>query len=231
MTSYRAASSGTGSTRGRQTTDNGTTRFAYGGDFGDQANDANFNINGLVFPDRTPSPDLTEYKKVIEPVTLREADLNSGAVTVENRYDFRTLDHLDASWRLLADGVVSQSGCVSLPSIGPGEEVTVEVPIEADRLDADVKNVLIVDLSLAHDTAWAERGHTVATGEFELLHGDCPATPSNGVSAPLDCERTHDGIIVSNPHFKLVFDDMFGVIDSFAYHGREVLEIGPSVGL
>ena len=32
--------------------------FAYGGDFGDQPNDANFVINGVVGPDREPHPGL-----------------------------------------------------------------------------------------------------------------------------------------------------------------------------
>jgi len=47
---------------------NGKTWFAYGGDFGDMPNDANFCIDGLVFPDRIPSPGLIELKKQIEPV-------------------------------------------------------------------------------------------------------------------------------------------------------------------
>ena len=34
----------------------GRTRWAYGGDFGDQPNDKQFCINGLVFPDRSPHP-------------------------------------------------------------------------------------------------------------------------------------------------------------------------------
>ena len=42
--------------------------FAYGGDFGEPLHDGNFVADGLVFPDRTPSPGLIELKKVFEPV-------------------------------------------------------------------------------------------------------------------------------------------------------------------
>ena len=35
-------------------TQEGRTYWAYGGDFGDEPNDTNFCINGLVWPDRTP---------------------------------------------------------------------------------------------------------------------------------------------------------------------------------
>ena len=59
----------------RQETPHGTERYAYGGDYGDEPNDANFNINGLIFPDRRPSPGLIEYKKVLEPVFVEAIDL------------------------------------------------------------------------------------------------------------------------------------------------------------
>ena len=48
-------------------------RFAYGGDFGEPLHDGNFVADGLLFPDRTPSPGLLEFKKVIEPVRISGA--------------------------------------------------------------------------------------------------------------------------------------------------------------
>ena len=44
--------------------------FAYGGDFGEPLHDGNFVADGLLFPDRTPSPGLIELKKVFEPVRI-----------------------------------------------------------------------------------------------------------------------------------------------------------------
>ncbi|MFW5985766.1 MAG: glycoside hydrolase family 2 TIM barrel-domain containing protein [Halanaerobiales bacterium] len=46
----------------REIDEDGRQWFAYGGDYGDRPHDAQFNINGLAFPDRTPSPGLIEYK-------------------------------------------------------------------------------------------------------------------------------------------------------------------------
>ncbi|WP_408960263.1 glycoside hydrolase family 2 TIM barrel-domain containing protein [Natrinema sp. 74] len=219
----------------RQTADDGTEWFAYGGDFGDEPNDANFNINGLVFPDREPSPGLAEYKKVIEPVVLREAALEHGELTVENRYDFRSLEHLSASWRVLADGRVVESGRLPLPSVAAGEAATVAVPVDADGLDADAEHVLSVDVSLAAETAWAPRGHTIATGQFELTErrteADSALRSTTGVSAPLTCDVTDEEIRVSNGQFDLTFDRTFGVIDSLTFQNRSLLESGPSVGI
>ena len=46
-----------------QTTPDGSRRWAYGGDFGDEPNDKQFCINGLVFPDRSPHPAMEEVRQ------------------------------------------------------------------------------------------------------------------------------------------------------------------------
>ena len=46
--------------------------YAYGGDFGEPLHDGNFVADGLLFPDRTPSPGLIELKKVFEPVRISD---------------------------------------------------------------------------------------------------------------------------------------------------------------
>jgi len=213
----------------RQTTGDGKEWFAYGGDFGDEPNDANFNINGLVFPDRTPSPGLTEYKKVIEPVELEAVDLDHGEIVVRNRYDFRDLGHLTANWRVEADGEVVESGSLSLPDTPAGDSETVAVPVDTeDRGDAEY--LLTIEVVLIGGTAWAEAGHTVATGQFELPGSGEPAMPILQ-SGPLSCEQTDDGVVVAGPEFELVFDEIYGVVDSLTYRGKELLTDGPRAGL
>ena len=46
----------------------GRPLWAFGGDFGDAPNDANFCINGIAFPDRTPHPTMLEAKALSQPV-------------------------------------------------------------------------------------------------------------------------------------------------------------------
>ena len=46
----------------------GRTRWAYGGDFGDEPNDGNFVLDGLVWPDRRPKPALFEHRQLAAPV-------------------------------------------------------------------------------------------------------------------------------------------------------------------
>lgn len=47
---------------------NGTKQWAYGGDFGDEPNDLNFCLNGIIWPDRTPHPAVHGNKSIIEQI-------------------------------------------------------------------------------------------------------------------------------------------------------------------
>ena len=78
--------------------------WKYGGDFGDQPNDANFCINGLVWPDRTPHPALNEFKKLVQPFKALSFDASSGALEIHNQRDFLDLGDIRLEWQLEVDG-------------------------------------------------------------------------------------------------------------------------------
>lgn len=153
--------------------------FAYGGDFGEELHDGNFVCDGLLFPDRTPSPGLIEYKKVIEPVRI-EAGTSAGMVRIGNGYDFAGLDHVEFVWSHEVDGEVRGSGPLTVPDLAPGAHTEV-------RLPGDGAGVWTVRALLAEDTAWAERGHEVAWGQVEVDAG-VPAAAAVG-SRPEAGER------------------------------------------
>ncbi|NEB74031.1 DUF4981 domain-containing protein [Streptomyces sp. SID14478] len=101
--------------------------YAYGGDFGEELHDGNFVCDGLLFPDRTPSPGLIEFKKVIEPVRI-EVDAAAGTARVTNRYDFRDLAALSFAWSHRADGEALREGALTVPPLDPGESAEVKLP-------------------------------------------------------------------------------------------------------
>ena len=49
----------------------GTTRWAYGGDFGDTPNDGDFCVDGLNWPDRRPKPAMWEHHAIASPGARR----------------------------------------------------------------------------------------------------------------------------------------------------------------
>ena len=77
-------------------------------------------------PDRTPSPGLLEYKKVVEPVRLLAR--GSHELRVENGYEVRDLSHLRFDWVLEEEGQPVERGSIEVPATAPGEASVVALP-------------------------------------------------------------------------------------------------------
>lgn len=210
----------------RRRTEDGREYFAYGGDFGDQPNDGNFVCDGLIFPDRVPSPGLVELKKNIEPVKLEAVDLASGRFRVINRYDFRDLSHLHLSWTLTADGAVVRSGSLPTPEVAPGSSVEIEVPLEASALSPGKKHYLTLSFTLSGDETWAERGHEVAWAQFEVPAPEGVAPPTAALPR-LDVQENGTVVRVSGPDFAIDFDRVHAVISEWIVNGVRIMNRGP----
>ncbi|MEU6218777.1 glycoside hydrolase family 2 TIM barrel-domain containing protein [Streptomyces sp. NPDC047022] len=146
--------------------------FAYGGDFGEELHDGNFVCDGLLFPDRRPSPGLIEYKKVIEPVRIESEGCSSGTVRIRNAYDFADLSALTFEWSFQVDGESLGSGTLPVPALGPGESAEVKLPDPPDAPAGEAQ--WTVRALLASDTAWGPRGHQVAWGQFPVMARTVP---------------------------------------------------------
>jgi beta-galactosidase len=87
--------------------DEGKIFWVYGGDFPGNENyhhDENFCCNGLVSPDRTPHPGLSEVKKAYQYIHFLPKDLEKGIVTLKNLYDFTNLSNYHFKWEMLRNG-------------------------------------------------------------------------------------------------------------------------------
>ncbi|MFL5802194.1 MAG: glycoside hydrolase family 2 TIM barrel-domain containing protein [Roseiflexaceae bacterium] len=217
----------------RRTTPDGRAYFAYGGDFGDQPNDGNFVCDGLLFPDRTPSPGLIEYKKVLEPVLVEALDLGdrTARLRVQNRYDFLTLDHVHASWQLTEDGAIIAAGPVALPEIQPGASATIEIPYTLPASLPGAVYHLTLRFRLGQPTPWAEAGHELAFAQFELpTAAPAPAVVLSGM-APIRCDQDDVRLRLAGGETELIFDTARGVIDHWSFAGWPLLAAGPSLSL
>ncbi|GAX79960.1 hypothetical protein CEUSTIGMA_g7399.t1 [Chlamydomonas eustigma] len=115
--------------------------WAYGGDFGDAPNDAQFCCNGLLFPDRAPKPALLEAKSVMACLEFLWASAQGGAgpapssglpgmswdqkmrLRVLNHYDFLSSSHLELQWRLLVDGLPAQDNLGGWTALKPNPNI------------------------------------------------------------------------------------------------------------
>ncbi|MFJ8752595.1 glycoside hydrolase family 2 TIM barrel-domain containing protein [Streptomyces sp. NPDC102441] len=176
----------------RRTDENGREYFAYGGDFGDSPNGGTFCIDGLLFPDRTPSPGLAAYKKAIEPVGI-DIDPEAGRIRVRNRHDVRDLSHLRFGWTLETDGVHLAEGGLEVPPVAARQEADLALPAlpklpapPAGRSGPSGETWLTVRAVLAADELWGPAGHEVAWTQSRVRAaaprpGQLPQAPAVGV--------------------------------------------------
>ena len=213
-----------------KTDEKGVRYWAYGGDFGDTINDMNFCINGLIFPDRTVHPPMVEFKKLIQPVGFRAADLLNGMVEITNKHDFVTLAHLAGEWELSVDGAVVQRGLLPTMSTRPGFSEVVYLPYSQPRLPAGAEAFLTLRFKLAADTAWGESGHEVAWEQFKLpIAAPQPVLlPTAGMPA-LDVRESADAITVVGQDFEIAFDRATGAICRYTYKGTSLMQTGPAL--
>jgi beta-galactosidase len=159
----------------RTHTADGREFYAYGGDFGEPLHDGNFVADGLLFPDRTPSPGLHELKKVVEPVRISGAP--DGAVRIDNLYEVLDLSHLRFEWALEEEGVAAATGQLKVPAVGPGATTTVPLP---DLPPADRESWLTIRAVLVTDQPWAAAGHEIAWAQVLIT----PARPTPAQDSP-----------------------------------------------
>ncbi len=211
----------------RQWTEDGKEYFAYGGDFGEFPHDGVFICDGLIFPDRTPSPGLIEYKKVIEPVQVEAVNIKKGKFKITNRQDFRGLDNLQLSWSVTSDGMVVRSGAAPVPDVAAGETAEFDLAYDARGISGEC--YLTLSFVLAHDETWAERGHEVAWSQFKLSSTvqSAPSYPTDRSDLPLTVDESDLYIRVSGVDFDFLFDRVRAVVLGWESNGQTLLNDGP----
>jgi beta-galactosidase len=152
----------------------GTTRWAYGGDFGETPHDGNFCIDGVVFPDRTPKPALWEHHALAAPVrvTATPDDLAAGRVQVRNHHDVRDTSWLRAAAELAVEGEVVHAVDLPVPALAPDEEAVVAIPGWPGLPAGEGEAWLTVRFVTAGAEPWAEAGHEVAWAQLPVREGE-----------------------------------------------------------
>jgi beta-galactosidase len=212
----------------------GRVDWAYGGDFGDQPNDANFCINGMVGPDRTPHPAMCEWKKIAQPLRVEAVDLRRGRIRIRNRMDFTRLSWLRGSFELSADGHVVQRGRLPRLDLEPGESRTLSLSLRRERLYGEA--YLTLRFFSRQASAWAERGDEIA---WEQLPVPLPARRSvkgrktRSAYSPTDptISRNGDGgtAEISVGPIRARVDLAEHRLQSITAAGREVFEEAPAL--
>jgi beta-galactosidase len=148
----------------------GSTRWAYGGDFGDAPNDGNFCADGLVWPDRTPKPALWEHRALAAPVAI-VFDPRTDRLSVTNRQDVADLSWLRAEWELAVGGDVVASGSIVPLDVGPGQTVELVLPGIPDNARELGDTWLTTRWRTVRERSWAPAGFEVCALQVSVGAG------------------------------------------------------------
>jgi beta-galactosidase len=152
----------------------------YGGDFGEPVHDGNFITDGLMFADRTPSPGMTEYAKIVEPIRLTGG---GSELYLHNTYAFTTFS--GNLWlRVEADGDLVTEIDVPVSGVGPGEHAAIPITLPDLPTGATVSVTVTATLD-DHGSGLLPPGHVVGRTQYLVTEGPEEAghagsTPSGG---------------------------------------------------
>lgn len=212
----------------RQKDKKGNEYFAYGGDFGDEPNNSNFVIDGLVMPDRIPSPGLIELKKIIEPIKVEALDLQKGRLLIHNLYDFMALDHCLLTWNITKEDTIVKSGCTELCDFRSKQKKEIILDYNMpDITDSRCDYWLNLSFVLKNKTSWADMGYKIAWNQFKIFEGK--NEPEKIDEKLLTVREENNEIIINGMNFKICFNKIYGNITKWQYNGIDLLIDGPKL--
>jgi len=198
--------------------------------------------DGVVYADRTPQTDFWVMRKVYAPVQFKEAKVerklqgDAGYVvtlSVENRYDFTSLDQITLGWKLWQNGQVSDAGEQVLKAPPHGIEA-LEFEILDPGASADGTDFLMLELECRDQADRIVNEETVLLSEpleaMDLLNRspDCP-DPAD-VSSPV-LEVGGKVVTVTYDTGRLILNKTSGVASLVDRFGRTVVSgIYPRAG-
>ena len=123
-------------------------------------------MDGLCDSLHNPGPGLSEYSQAIQPVQVLGA--RGLEITIANRYDFLTLDHLKCTWDIISDRNQIIGHGVHIPKgIKPHTQATLVLMGDMPRTLA-AGAFLELEFRQESPTPWAPTGHTVARAQVPL---------------------------------------------------------------
>ncbi|MBD3377919.1 DUF4981 domain-containing protein [candidate division KSB1 bacterium] len=181
---------------------------------------SSFCINGTVFSDRTPQPEMWQIKKNHAPVQFKAIDLSKGLVEIANEHNFTHLGEHRCTWEIVADNQVLQEGLLDL-DLAPKTKKEIHIPYRNPVAKPGTEFWLNIRVQLAKDRIWAQAGHEITSAQF-LLPNKAPARVALTGQAP-KVEESEDEIIVSAENFEVVFAKTTGALAQIQFNDKDML--------
>ncbi len=213
------------------TTNDGRKKFYYGGDSGEFPHDGNFCMDGMVYPDRTPSVGLKEYKNVHRPVRVKAVDAAAGTYMLQNNLDFLNLkDALYLTWEVYCDEKKVSCGEIRDPEIlnvAPRSKKEVTLPIPAPEYEG--KSYVMICSHRLNGDWFCEPGFEL--GFDQIFFKDVPSKQLNDLLAGESTDRKAVAyreddryVYITGEDFSYTFNKLTGVIGRIVYKNHSFLD-------
>ncbi|WP_417444493.1 glycoside hydrolase family 2 TIM barrel-domain containing protein [Joostella sp.] len=203
-------------------TEEGNNYWGYGGDFNaaNIQNDANFCLNGIVNPDRTPHPGLIELKKVYQNISFQDFNINSGQLEVSNGYFFTNLNKFNFSWELYKEGESIAKGKVAAIDVAP--QSTKILKLDLPQLEvASNEYQLQIYAKTNSEQLLLKIGELLASEEF--VFGSYTPEVIKNSNAIISATKEQDSIAFSTGALAVKFDVKSGKLTSLDYGEGNIL--------
>ncbi|GAB1416850.1 glycoside hydrolase family 2 TIM barrel-domain containing protein [Paludibacter sp.] len=189
--------------------ENGIPYFAYGGDFNSKHyhNDENFCINGVIFPDRVPSPQLYEVKKVYQSINFKAVDLKQGIINVSNEFSFTDLKEFAYTWEIIKNGNPIKSGVfdVNLP---PLSDKNLKLDLPDLPSEDGVEYYLNLKVLSVKGTDLVPAGHIIAYEQLAFADNNYFASNNDSDSGVTpSCKKGNNSAEVRVGDILMMFND------------------------
>ena len=201
----------------------GREYFTYGGDYGKNApSDGNFNINGLVNPDRTPHPAMKEVKYAQQNVLFSRIP-GSLDFIMKNGFYFTDLSDYVVTWQLQKNDKIIESKTFE-PELGPQETKVISLNDQASNIVRDYAEYYV------NFIVKTKRQIVLVPADYEVAHqqfalgsvGFVPKIPfSLEDPSPVKITKTMDTVVASSDNVSFVFNTKSCVVTSFVVDGKE----------
>lgn len=184
---------------------------------------------GSIWPDRRPQPEMWQFKKSGQPVSVKLIDAEKGEVEITNRYLFTNLSEVETRWKLEANGEKLQEGTIPV-NLEAQKKSSFTIPFSKPEFKPGVEYNLVVSFHQRNKTDWADKGYEIAWDQMKLPWSAPPSAvkkAQNSVTVNDDKEK----LTVTGMNFTYTFNKNTGELSSIKVNGKEMIKQGGRLNL
>lgn len=187
-------------------------RYTYGGDYNEPKHDGNFCVDGMFFPDRTPSTGALNMRECYRPYRAR---LSGNTLEIWNTNYFKSTKGVTLNWKLLRNGYDMQNGKIDI--VVPAREVvSYEIPFMLPR---DMSEYTLI-------ITYMDGDNYIASEQFEV-------TPFFAIKPMFNAPKydiVEDILTATTDRGTLVVNRKTGEIESYKIDGIEYINENNALG-